>query len=517
MAVSFDQLIYIEFGLIVAMIVASGALLLGRKRRRIPVEMPALSADHDRRHNEDLTGDAPNQRSGDDGELGVALAEHLQRFLTERGALHFSVPMVSQSRKAVIIVLGVSPDEQLRLLQHCVEFTAVLRGRCGVSVSPDHDVVVYIPRKALNGLVKPPRADSSTTLPMIPIGQLPKDETLFVNWHELGHMLITGLPGAGVDVILTTLLTSLAARFTPEQLQIWTIADPRLLPTQLRDLPHHRMSIDSEDESEVEATLTKLRAELAHRMSAVRHPDIRNDGDRLGWPEILLVLGEIGEIGAVADDRATFDLLGAHGLSHGMRCVAMTVQGDSLSYDILDYFSTRLALQISDDDQSIKIMGRPDASQLGNGEFMLRLDHRTPLRARGFRIEAGELDGLIRAMHERRQGLMPPTQPAASDREFTSEARSLDQLPTQPEPGPRTADFDTEPAPMSEVERAAIQAAAETEPPLSSLIQIRCFGEFTVASGDREIVPSGEEGTSYKAWEVLAFLAAQPDGSIAKD
>jgi DNA-binding SARP family transcriptional activator len=49
------------------------------------------------------------------------------------------------------------------------------------------------------------------------------------------------------------------------------------------------------------------------------------------------------------------------------------------------------------------------------------------------------------------------------------------------------------------------------------LIEVRCFGDFLVTSGDREITPSGEEGASYKAWEVLAFLAAQPEGAVAKE
>lgn len=510
-------LIYIEFGLAAAVTLAGGAMLLDRKARRVPVESPARSAHPDRCRNGDLVGGEPNRRSGDEGELGIALAEHLQQFLIERGSLQYSVLMVSQSRKTVTIVLSVSPDEQLLLLQHCVEFTAALRGRCSVSVSPDHDVVVRIPRKALTGLVKPPRTESGTTLPMIPIGQQSKDETLFVNWHELGHMLISGLPGAGADVVLTTLLASLAARFTPEQLQIWSVADLHLLPAQLRDLPHHRVSIDSEEKAEVEATLAKLRAELVRRMSALRHPDIRNDGDRLDWSEILLVLGEIGEIGAVADDRATFDLISAHGARYGMRCVATTAQCDSLSYDNLNYFGSHLVLQLSDDDQSIKLIGRPDASQLGNGEFMLRLGHRAPLRVRGFRIEASDLDGLIRAMHERRRDSIPVAYPAANDDEFNSRTRSIDQTSPQSTTRPPAAGTNIEPIAAHEIEQVAAEATAETEPLPSSLIQIKCFGEFTVTSGGREIVPSGEEGTSYKAWEVLAFLAAQPDGSIAKD
>jgi DNA-binding SARP family transcriptional activator len=48
-------------------------------------------------------------------------------------------------------------------------------------------------------------------------------------------------------------------------------------------------------------------------------------------------------------------------------------------------------------------------------------------------------------------------------------------------------------------------------------IQTTCFGGFRVSGGGREITPTGEEGGQYKAWEILAFLACQPDGTASKD
>src|SRR5205814_2294812 len=48
------------------------------------------------------------------------------------------------------------------------------------------------------------------------------------------------------------------------------------------------------------------------------------------------------------------------------------------------------------------------------------------------------------------------------------------------------------------------------------VVQVHCFGDLTVRSGEREITPYGEEGPSFKAWELLAFLASQPGGTIAR-
>ncbi len=51
------------------------------------------------------------------------------------------------------------------------------------------------------------------------------------------------------------------------------------------------------------------------------------------------------------------------------------------------------------------------------------------------------------------------------------------------------------------------------------LLQVSCFGQFAVTDGDREISPAlaGEGRTSFKAWEVLAFLAAQPEAAAPRD
>ena len=52
---------------------------------------------------------------------------------------------------------------------------------------------------------------------------------------------------------------------------------------------------------------------------------------------------------------------------------------------------------------------------------------------------------------------------------------------------------------------------------MGQLIQITCFGDFVALSGDRELFTKGEEGASYKAYKVLAFLASRPHGSIDID
>jgi len=48
-------------------------------------------------------------------------------------------------------------------------------------------------------------------------------------------------------------------------------------------------------------------------------------------------------------------------------------------------------------------------------------------------------------------------------------------------------------------------------------IAVRCFGTFEVRHDDRLLDPAAGERSTYKAWELLAFLAASPPGPFARD
>ena len=53
--------------------------------------------------------------------------------------------------------------------------------------------------------------------------------------------------------------------------------------------------------------------------------------------------------------------------------------------------------------------------------------------------------------------------------------------------------------------------------PLRPPIAVRCFGHLAVRHGDRLLDPATGDRATYKAWELLAFLAASPPGLVARD
>lgn len=492
---------------------------------------------------------------GEEVEPAVLVADQALRFFDEHGLDGVSVLTVSQRRTTATLTLNAGLAVQPRLLELAADLGALLGGTGRAWRSADHDIVLDLSGVRLAGLVprtvgRPPRAPM-----LLPIGVLPSRETLYANWRELGHVLVAGMPGGGTDVVLTSLLGALTARCRPDELRLVTIANRRTLPAGLLGLPHQaRSPIEPTDEGAVRIALEDLRAELDRRMRrAERAGTDRLDGEP-GLPDLVLVVGELADL---ADEGTTLELLGVHGPVRGLRLLAASTRPEALGEEVLAHFGTRLVLQTLDEDTSIRLIGRPDAADLGGGgDLLARIDGRTPMRARGFRLSSEHLDQLVGLMRETYgqmgRGMARPIAPSADDLAGDDPPEPEDASGPLTEASPAeepvaSADVSSvgsgsnlgELAPASEAGTAAANrrngsqggpvrsawpevtveggAPAAAAGEASSLIQVTCFGTFRVMSGDRELSPEGEGGAHYKPWEILAYLSAQPEGAVSKE
>ncbi len=616
-----SPLVYGAAGL-AAIVAAGGAMMLARRRARRSLSEPPIRMEADLPPSGDFAQAEfarvlTHRLHGKEVEPVVLIAEQALRFLEEQDVPGASVVTARQGRNATTLALSVGLLDQTRLLNLAGELGARLGGTGQGSVTPDHDVGLQLSGLKLAGLIAPPSHTVASSLRLLPMGVLPKGQTLYANWRELGHILVAGLPGGGTEVVLTSLISALAAGCHPKELRLWTIADRHLLPAQLFQLPHQSGAlIDPTDEAGVSRVLEKARTELIRRMRESERADAPERAFPSEEPDIVLA---IGELHSLKDDGVTLELIGVHGPAYGMRLLATTTSPVEIPVDLLAHFQTRLILQTLDDEESIRLLGRPEAVDLGIGDLLLRIDGRVPIRARGFRVSPDRLDEMVPlmgeaygcqapavaakvdapdedeggarrateaknvpaageraplegqivpppesardagvepsgelAVHEqpgRRDEPAPPAEDAPDgDTIFRGLVSAADvavhegqsnghQSQAIPEPvaptgdaGPRPAAAtedddepssghggDTVPGDTSVVVTRTLSGKDETKPEVSSLVQIRCFGEFVVRSGEREITPSSEEGASFKAWEVLAFLAAQPDGAISRE
>src|SRR4029453_7359697 len=109
---------------------------------------------------------------------------------------------------------------------------------------------------------------------LVPLGVLYDRQVFYAVWHRLGHMLVASLPGHGADTILTSLIATLTARRSPEQLRVWLVAHPRALAAPLCQLPHVARAVDPEDEQAMTELIDDLRIEIDRRALQVPDSDL---------------------------------------------------------------------------------------------------------------------------------------------------------------------------------------------------------------------------------------------------
>ena len=145
-------------------------------------------------------------------------------------------------------------------------------------------------------------------------------------------------------------------------------------------------------------------------------------------PEIALVVGELGDLLGDEDGDAVreealdlLDEIGRCGPTHGVRLLAATRRPEAVDDALLARFGTRFVLEVPDEAQSLRLLGRPDATDLGGGgELFLRVAGRLPVHARGFRVPPDRLARLARLAHQAYGGPEAPlpTRAVAGDRSW---------------------------------------------------------------------------------------------------
>lgn len=420
-----------------------GATLLARRRSRRSLAEPPPS----------LAGaDGPTIRDGfvevnlartlsrpihtNEAELMVLIVQHVLRFLHEQGLQSASVVTVQQGQQALTLTLRVDPAEQDRV-PALVSHIGTRLGCTGqASLTHDHDVLLQLTNLKLGRVMLPPVHPFADSLCLVPLGMLPNRELLYANWPELGHVLVAGMTGTGPETTLTSLISALCARFHPDKLRLWTVASSATLPGELAELPHQvRGFIDPDARDDVHSALAEFRKELTRRMRQIEPDGSSMSSSEANRPIHVLLISELTDL---EDEAAMLDTIGMHGPTHGMHLLAAATHIDGLDEERLAPFTTRLVLQTLNEEQSIRLLSRPDAADLGEGgDALLRIDGRLPVRLRGFRVAGEDLHRLVQVMRAEfgQQSVDEQVEPKGADaNEIASEA-SLAPIDVQSPPG----------------------------------------------------------------------------------
>jgi DNA-binding SARP family transcriptional activator/nucleoid-associated protein YgaU len=411
----------------------------------------------------------------------------LQQLLDEYNLTDVSVVAVCHGRSATTLTLAAGLAAQALL----VDLAPVIAERLDVDVeswiSTDQDVVLRLVKlRKTRGLSA--AGVSSTDAPcLIPLGVLYDRQVFSAALHSLGHVLVASLPSHGADTILTSLLATLTARRSPQQLRVWLIAHPRALPAPLFDLPHLEKTVDATDPQAVAQVLEALRTELDERVRARPQADL------------VVVLPELGHLG---EHAANWEMLASRSAKLGVRFIAATRSlDDSTLSPLLSHFDTRMVLRMQDEEASVALLGVADAAFLGGGgRLLLRLDGREPVELYGYQVAADHLERLVRVM---RSAYAPrPDPPAAPP-----------PPPSPPEPL-RAADAAPGAPETTEASSQAVEPSPETATAVGPPIEVMCFGSPRVLCAGQQVWPRAPGGEA-KPWEFLLYLACQPAEGIS--
>ena len=180
-----------------------------------------------------------------------------------------------------------------------------------------------------------------------------------------GHAAVFGASGWGKTVFLRTLITSLAATHSPEELHVYMLDFGGRGLDVLEALPHRGASIMPSEEERVERLLRKLARVLEERSALfsqaradtlstynANHPeDVQ--------PAILLVIDNFAEF-KENYERLMPQLLGIarDGRAYGVHLVVTAEQGSALPGKLFSLITERLVLKLADKTEYANIVGR---------------------------------------------------------------------------------------------------------------------------------------------------------------
>ncbi len=214
------------------------------------------------------------------------------------------------------------------------------------------------------------------------------------------HVLVAGKTGSGKSTLLHVLITNLAIRYSPDEVQVYLVDFKKgveFKPYATYQLPHARVvAIESEREFGL-SVLQGLDAELKRRGDLFRNAGVDYIADyrtRTGqkMPRILLIVDEFQEFfvedDAIASQAAQIlDRLVRQGRAFGIHVLlgSQTLAGSyALARSTIDQMAVRIALQCSeadsrlilaDDNPAARLLSRPGEAIYNDANGLVEGNH----------------------------------------------------------------------------------------------------------------------------------------------
>jgi len=210
-----------------------------------------------------------------------------------------------------------------------------------------------------------------------------QQRTLTMNLRR-GHTALFGASGWGKTTFLRSLVLSLSATHSPEELHVYVLDFGGRALEVMRNLPHVGAIILPDEEERVDRLLRRLDAELENRkqfLSQAQANSVYSYNAQSGskpLPAILVIVDNFSEFRENFDTRMPLlTSLVREGLSNGLHFIVTGEQTNAIPNRLFSLFTERLTLKLADAGEYSSVVGRgvPGIEEI-QGRGFLAMDRR---------------------------------------------------------------------------------------------------------------------------------------------
>lgn len=260
----------------------------------------------------------------------------------------------------------------------------------------------------------------------ISIGNTPDGGPVAMDISQIGQLLVGGCSGQGKSMFLHSLICSLAATYSPDEVR-FVLMDPKMVEFDCYGrLPHLDSAIVSDPE-ECVAALERIGAETDRRRAILSMQECKDieaflgKGEGVGMPRIVVVIDEFSDLlmdtfsgcPIVCKDRfeAAIRRIASSGVYCGVHLIMATSRPCSkvLSPNLKSNFQSRLCFRVSCEKDSRTILDESGAQNLsGRGAALLKIRGNRLSRIQSPFLSDEKMEEIVRNAMERYPARVPP-------------------------------------------------------------------------------------------------------------
>ncbi len=241
------------------------------------------------------------------------------------------------------------------------------------------------------------------TLP-IWLGQSPLGDDVAMDLAAAPHIFVAGVTGSGKTVCLYSMLVSLLATLSPDQLQLALIDPKGTEMSAFGNIPQLFGRMVAKSVVDAAEILTGLVEEMDSRNRLFTELGVRNideASEKTGMPRIVLVVEELADLFMQSRELETpLVRLAQKSRSAGIHLILATQRPDAATFSGLlrSNIPVRIALRVQKRTESKIILDQGGAEALlGKGDMLVRLTDRPKLvRVHGANIGNSEIAAAIK-------------------------------------------------------------------------------------------------------------------------